>query len=44
MYILLCGTGVGFSVESQYVSQLPAVPAKLAQSKDVIVVEDSKER
>jgi ribonucleoside-diphosphate reductase alpha chain len=43
MYILLCGTGVGFSVESQYVSQLPAVPAKLAQSKDVIVVEDSKE-
>ena len=29
MYILLCGTGVGFSVESKYVNQLPEVPEKL---------------
>ena len=26
MYILLCGTGVGFSVESKYVNKLPEVP------------------
>jgi len=26
MYILMCGTGVGYSVERQYVSQLPEVP------------------
>ena len=26
MYILLCGTGVGFSVERQYVNQLPEIP------------------
>jgi len=25
MYILMCGTGVGFSVENKYVSQLPVV-------------------
>lgn len=42
MYILLCGTGVGFSVESQYVEQLPVVPT-LKSSKEVIFVEDSKE-
>lgn len=43
MMILLCGTGVGFSVEQQYVQELPEVPEKLFQSKDVIVVHDSKE-
>ena len=42
MYILLCGTGVGFSCEQQYVSQLPVVPA-LYHSKEIIKVEDSKE-
>jgi ribonucleoside-triphosphate reductase (thioredoxin) len=42
MYILLCGTGVGFSVESQYVSKLPEVPT-LFKSEDIIVVHDSKE-
>jgi len=42
MYILLCGTGVGFSCESQYTSQLPVVP-QLHQSEHLIVVEDSKE-
>ena len=29
MYILLCGTGVGFSVERQYVGQLPEIPQRL---------------
>ena len=43
MFILLCGTGVGFSVERQYVSKLPDVPANLIPSDDVIVVGDSKE-
>jgi len=43
MYILLCGTGVGFSVEQQYVSKLPEIPTKLYDSKTSIVVSDSKE-
>ena len=43
MFILLCGTGVGFSVERQYVSKLPEVPEKMFNSDDVIVVKDSKE-
>jgi ribonucleoside-diphosphate reductase alpha chain len=42
MYILLCGTGVGFSVERQYVSKLPEVP-KLFYSDTTVVVKDSKE-
>jgi ribonucleoside-triphosphate reductase (thioredoxin) len=43
MYILLCGTGVGFSVERHYISKLPEVPEYLFTSDDVIVVHDSKE-
>lgn len=43
MFILLCGTGVGFSVERQFISQLPDVPEKLFKTEDVIVVQDSKE-
>ena len=43
MFILLCGTGVGFSVERQYISKLPEVPEKLFVSEDTIVVHDSKE-
>jgi ribonucleoside-diphosphate reductase alpha chain len=43
MYILLCGTGVGFSVEQKYVNQLPEVPDQLFDSKTTIVVSDSKE-
>jgi ribonucleoside-triphosphate reductase (thioredoxin) len=43
MYILLCGTGVGFSVEQQYVKKLPEVPEQLFDSKTSIVVSDSKE-
>ena len=42
MYILLCGTGVGFSVERQYVSKLPEVP-ELFYSDTTVVVKDSKE-
>ena len=43
MYILLCGTGVGFSVERQYVNQLPEIPNKLEDVDTVIHVQDSKE-
>lgn len=44
LYILMNGTGVGFSVEPQYVSQLPELPAEIAGNNFVtIVVEDSKE-
>jgi ribonucleoside-triphosphate reductase (thioredoxin) len=43
MYILLCGTGVGFSVEEKYVNRLPEVPDHLFESKTVVVVKDSKE-
>ena len=43
MFILLCGTGVGFSVERQYVSKLPEVPEKMFDSGTVIHVKDSKE-
>ena len=42
MFVLLCGTGVGFSVERQYVQKLPEVP-ELFQSETNIVVKDSKE-
>ena len=42
MYILLCGTGVGFSVESKYVNKLPEVPTQLFNSDTTISVSDSK--
>jgi ribonucleoside-diphosphate reductase alpha chain len=42
MYILLCGTGVGFSVERQYISKLPEVPT-LYDSETTVMVRDSKE-
>jgi ribonucleoside-triphosphate reductase len=42
MHILLCGTGVGFSVERQFISKLPEVP-DLVESGTTIIVEDSKE-
>lgn len=43
MFILLCGTGVGFSVERQFVSQLPTIPSSFSRHPQRIVVEDSKE-
>jgi len=42
MFILLCGTGVGFSVERQFVSKLPDVP-QLFESDTCVVIRDSKE-
>ncbi len=42
LYILMCGTGVGFSVERQYVNQLPDLPEELFDTDTVIKVADSK--
>ena len=43
MYILLCGTGVGFSVERQSIQKLPDIPEELYESNTTVVVSDSKE-
>jgi ribonucleoside-triphosphate reductase len=42
LYILCCGTGVGFSVEQECLDKLPNVPAEFYPSPTTIVVEDSK--
>ena len=42
LYILMCGTGVGFSVERQYVNKLPDLPEELHPTDTVIKVADSK--
>ncbi len=42
MFILLCGTGVGFSVERQYINSLPEIP-QLFYSDTIVMVRDSKE-
>ena len=42
LYILMNGTGVGFSCERQEISKLPEVPNQLNYVDDIIVVEDSK--
>ena len=42
MYILMCGTGVGFSVVRQYVSKLPVIAEVHHPTDTTIVVSDSK--
>jgi ribonucleoside-triphosphate reductase len=42
LYILMCGTGVGFSVERQYVEKLPTIAENFSASDTTIIVEDSK--
>jgi ribonucleoside-diphosphate reductase alpha chain len=42
LYILMNGTGVGFSCERQEIDKLPAIPLDLKICDDLIVVEDSK--
>lgn len=43
MCILMNGTGVGFSVERQYVNKLPEIPEQLYDCDTIITVRDSKE-
>ncbi len=42
LYILMCGTGLGFSVERQYIQKLPDIAEDLHETDTVIVVRDSK--
>jgi len=42
MYILMCGTGVGFSVERKYISKLPVIAEEFHNTDTVINVADSK--
>src|SRR6056300_595309 len=42
MYVLLCGTGVSFSVERQYIQKLPEVAEEFHETDTVINVADSK--
>ena len=42
LYVLMNGTGVGFSVEQEHTNQLPAVPEELYDTDTVVVVTDSK--
>ena len=42
LYTLMCGTGMGFSVERQYVEKLPTIAEEFSNTETAIVVEDSK--
>lgn len=42
MFILMCGTGVGYSVERQYVNKLPEIAESFHDTDTIIVVKDSK--
>lgn len=42
LFILMCGSGVGYSVERQFVNKLPEIPDELFETDTVIVVADSK--
>ena len=42
MYVLMCGTGVGFSVERNFINKLPLVAESFHTTDSVIVVSDSK--
>jgi len=42
LYVLMNGTGVGFSVEEEYCNKLPSIPDELYETETTIVVADSK--
>jgi ribonucleoside-triphosphate reductase len=42
LYILMCGTGVGFSVERDFLKKLPTIAEEFEDSDTTIVVQDSK--
>lgn len=42
MYILMCGTGLGFSVERQYINKLPEISEEFFDTDTIIIVRDSK--
>lgn len=42
LYILMCGTGYGFSVEEKYINKLPVVPILSSKGAGTVFIEDSK--
>ncbi len=42
MYVLMCGTGVGFSVERNFITKLPVIAESFHETDSTIVVADSK--
>ena len=42
LYILMCGTGLGFSVERQHIQKLPIIAEDFHDTETTIVVRDSK--
>lgn len=42
MYVLMCGTGVGFSVERNFINKLPTIAETFHDTETTIVVADSK--
>ena len=42
LYILMCGTGVGFSVEREFIKTLPTIAEEFEDSDTTIIVKDSK--
>ena len=42
LYILMCGTGVGFSCERQEIAKLPSVPEVIEYIEDTVIIGDSK--
>lgn len=43
MYLSMCGTGVGFSVENKVIQQLPLIKEQSGEKLPTHVIEDSKE-
>ena len=43
LYILMCGTGFGFSVQNKYIEKLPEVPTLTAEGAGTFIIPDSKE-
>lgn len=43
LYVLMCGTGVGFSVERQFVEKLPTIAEEFSETDTTIIVADSKQ-
>jgi ribonucleoside-triphosphate reductase len=42
MYVLMCGTGLGFSVERQFITKLPEIAEEFHKTDTTIIVQDSK--
>ncbi len=43
LYLLTCGCGVGYSVESKFVNQLPIIKPQSGDNKELLTVPDTRE-